>query len=151
MRPGIGPGLGADQQAVGAAYGAVSIGAQLEALAPMILPPPVVVDAGQVAQAELGALMVGGQLGLDLAFGIVEHQMAAARTVLFPATNASQCMLVRQLPRRHVQSVRHCAHDNRLVRIAAIQEHHKHFAADAGDADLAVLGACPWRCHPDPA
>ncbi|MNS64376.1 hypothetical protein D3C72_975020 [compost metagenome] len=71
------------------------IGAQFEAVAPMILATPVVLDAAQVAQAQLRALVVRGQLGLDLPLGIVEHQMTAAGAVMLTAANAGQRMLMR--------------------------------------------------------
>jgi hypothetical protein len=58
VRFGIGPGFCADQQAITAAYGTVPVRAQFEPFATFLLAPDAAQDAGDIAQAEAGILVI---------------------------------------------------------------------------------------------
>ena len=84
-------------------------------------------------------LVVAFELGLDLLVGVVQHKVVAAPgcTVAaagnqFTASEATQCLLCGQAPRRHVDLVVHAPGDDGHVRVTA-QKVHDDFLANAGD------------------
>ncbi|MNT55396.1 hypothetical protein D3C72_1926290 [compost metagenome] len=117
----------------------MSIGARLQPLTTLVAASLHVRNAGDVPHADLRLQVVRCELRLDFSLGVVQHQVVTTTTIVLAAANAGESELVRQLPWRHVEAVRHRPHHNGLVRIAAVQEHHQNFAADTRDADLAVL------------
>ncbi|MCY1238567.1 hypothetical protein D9M72_513110 [compost metagenome] len=78
MSGGVAALLGRDEYAVAGPEHAVPVGAQLEAFPARVLAPGVVLDARDVAQAELAVLVVALELYLDLRGRVVEDQMAGA-------------------------------------------------------------------------
>ena len=84
----VGARFGGDEQALGRAHRAMSVGAQLEALAPRILAPRGVFDTPDVPHAQLAGLVVAAQLRLDLALRVVQHQVIAAPAAQLAAADA---------------------------------------------------------------
>src|SRR5574343_1388868 len=142
--------FGGDEQAVLGADGAVLVGAQLKALAALVLAALVALDAGDVAQAQLAFAVVAHQLGLHLAWGVVERQVVVLAAFDLFAAVAGQGLVVGQGPGRHVEVVDHAAGDQRAVDVAAL-EADDDFLADARDVDAAVLAAGPGADHAQPA
>lgn len=148
--------MGGEQQAVPGPDHAVAVGAEVEALAPVVLAALVVLDAGDVAQGQLAVLVVALELGLHPAGRVVQDEVvAASRGAVaaagdqFPAPESRQGLLVRQAPGGQVQGVVHPSHDDGPIEIAVV-EVHDDFLAHAWHVGAAHLVARPLalRAHP---
>src|SRR5574343_1884472 len=147
---GVASAFGGDEQAVLGADGAVFVGAQLKALAALVLPALVALDAGDVAQAQLALAVVAHQLGLYLAGGVVQGQVVVLAAFNLFAAVAGQRLVVGQGPGGHVEVVDHAACDEWAVNVAAFNLHNAFFA-DARDVNAAVLAARPGAGDAQPA
>lgn len=83
----------------------MAAGAQLEAVAAVVLAAEVVLDAGDMAQAELAGFMVAAQLHLGLVGSVVHQHVVAEPTrgvatagLEFAAAKAADGVLAGQFP-----------------------------------------------------
>ncbi len=157
VRAGVRPTFGAEQQAALRPHRTNAVGAQLETLAARILASGVVVDAVDMAEAELAGQMVALELRLDFPLCIIQYQMVAASAGCvaalggqFPASEPHQRLLFGQLPRRHIALVVHGAGHDRMVGVT-IEPLHSHFGSHARMAGQPLLATGPAAAHPYPA
>ncbi|KGF81268.1 hypothetical protein IA69_13005 [Massilia sp. JS1662] len=99
MGGSIRPHLRGDEHALASTYHAPGIGGQFPPFATRIRSAGRVLDACDMSQRQLTTLMIAFQLRLNLARGIVEHQMITASATFsrlqFPASQTAQSLLLR--------------------------------------------------------
>ena len=126
------------------------IGTQFPAFAACVLAAGIILDARDVAERQLAALVVTLQLHLDHRLGVIENEViAACSAAQFPATQAGERLLLWQRPRRHVFLVVERPEYERMVDVP-VRIDDGYFLADSRQPDLPEFATGRRGHHPNP-